>query len=165
MLNTPAELNALHRKYWKTQAVLRNKRVAHPGVLAFALEQLDAEAEARIPLPYRRRFEFFLEQADRARERFGLAQKGGRARKSDALQMLIEGLVRNRPKTTLKELMKELKQRESGDVIDDIAGAFIHYKDCTREQGKKGQVISCRAKISGLKHRLTRARNKILTET
>jgi hypothetical protein len=164
MTTTIAELNEFHRKYWQEQKVLRERRMAAPPVLEFAIEDWRSEMQSGQPIGYWKSLDYFLAHAERAKQQFGLAQKGGRAEKRDSLQKLIIEIVRKEPNIGVEQLLVKLK--ETDDIIDEIADGKIYFRSSDTEKlaSAKEIVILRSAKISGLKHRLTRARKKTHSE-
>jgi hypothetical protein len=169
MIATTAELNEFHRKYWEEQKTLMQRRMAQRAVLEAAIEDLDTQCKRGIPVKFQKTFEFALADAERSKQRFGLALKGGKAGKIDPLQNLIIEIVRLHPDISWTQLLEELTDHQGSGVIDDIADGKIHFRaEGTNKAGDtknaKEKVISYTAKLSGLKHRLTRARKRILKE-
>lgn len=169
MMTTTAELNEFHRKYWEGQKILMERRMAQRAVLEAAIEDLDTQCRRGIAVRFQKTFEFALADAERSKERFGLALKGGKAGKVDALQKLILEIVRLEPDISRARLLEKLAGLQGGEVIDEIAGGKIYFRSADTEKASgtknaKEKVISYAAKIPALKHRLTRARKKIQQE-
>ncbi len=75
-------------------------------------------------------------------------------KKSDVLQHAIEDLVRRDPHITLPEVKDMLTQDRSPELIEDVdedAISFVWFDGSGRRRSKP-------AVISGLKHRLSRAK-------
>jgi hypothetical protein len=96
---------------------------------------------------------------------------GGKAAKASALQKLIIDIVRQNPIIGLRELLDALRQRQGDGIIEEVDGEHIYFRpsgtavmleDCEAVEKK---ASSAAAPISGLKHRLTRARQKICNES
>lgn len=87
------------------------------------------------------------------------AVKAGKAAKADALQLLIYELVEANPDISAKELLKILN---SGDEDANCDGIILSIGDnyIEFENGKKksGLINFKKAKVSGLKDRLSRAK-------
>jgi hypothetical protein len=164
LITTIAELNEFHRTYWQQQKHLRERRMAAKTVLEFAIEDWKSEMQSGLPFGYWKSLDYFLAQADQAKQRFGLAQKGGRAEKIDPLQKLILAIVQQEPNIGVEQLLVKLQGTEA--VIDEIADGKIYFRSSDAEKiaSAKEIVVLRSAKISGLKHRLTRARKKICRE-
>jgi hypothetical protein len=130
-------------------------RVADPAVFETAVE-LVAFALTQPPLDIGRFFSTVaLKEAENLKRRFQfrLAQQGGRARKADALTLLIEKMVASRPGITLSELRRELNRLwEARAIVQDIDENEISYVN----QGGRMKTV----RISGLKDRLSRAKRK-----
>jgi hypothetical protein len=77
-------------------------------------------------------------------------QKGGKARKTDALQEVIIDLVRGNPQITERELRDKLTRESYPDLIEDVEEDSIYFK--TQDGRSKA------ASIAGLKDRLSRAK-------
>lgn len=91
------------------------------------------------------------------------ASHAGKAPKSDALNILIENIVRSNPNISAKELEAILRRNPKynafcGGIILTITDDLIEYKN---GENKKGDAIIKTAKISGLKDRLTNAKKRI----
>lgn len=91
------------------------------------------------------------------------ARHAGKAPKSDALNILIENIVRSNPNISAKELEATLRNTSKydglhGGIILTITDDLIEYKN---GENKKGDAIIKTAKISGLKDRLTNAKKRI----
>ena len=150
---TPKELNEEYDRFWKEQAELLHRRMANDAVREAALG-LIREQELHLPVRYRFSLEAALEKAEKTGQRCSAewSRKGGKAKKTDTLQLVIEKIVADRPSTTLRQLEQQLRALERIEVIDEIADDLISF---TAANGRfKG------AKLSGLKHRLSRAKKK-----
>jgi hypothetical protein len=170
MITTTAELNEFYRKYWDGQKILMERRMAQGAVLEVAIEDLDAQCKRGVPVKFQKSFELALADAERSKQRFGLALKGGRAATIDSLQKLILEIVRLDLDISRAQLLEKLMDFQGEGVIDEIADGKIYFRGAdTKKAGgtknAKEKVISYTVKISGLKHRLTRARKEILKET
>lgn len=91
------------------------------------------------------------------------ASHAGKAPKSDALNILIETIVRFDPNISAKELEAMLRSKPKynafrGGIILTITDDLIEYKN---GENKRGEAIIKTAKISGLKDRLTDAKKRI----
>jgi len=170
---TVAELNQRHREFWAQQAVLFDKRMANKAIRTAALAMIKEE-ELRISRFEERKslqwaLEFVahavrggLEDSETVREYVVeavvqkcqiVAGKGGKAPKADALQKLIEEAVEADIDISWKALLRIFdKNKNSQRIITDVDEKFVCYYSKGREK---------KAPISGLKDRLTRARNKI----
>lgn len=151
------EMNIHHRSFWEAEAVKFRGRAERPALIAAALRRVQDEQLRRVPVTSQKDLGAFLADVERelaefsqmsARER---GANGGRSRKPDALNLIIESLVAKRPRVSLAQLLDSLKQHEGLGVISDIADNEIGY--VTKGHSK---VI----RVSGLKDRLSRARKK-----
>jgi hypothetical protein len=132
---SPAEMNRRHREFWDVESQVFERRLADPQLVAAATEDMNSEILRRVPIYSRKTMELAFEDAEkrRAKIRSGDGSKGGRPRRGDALQGLIEEIVSARPAIVIE--------------IEDDKIWFSDARDASRS-----------APISGLKNRLTRAR-------
>ena len=160
---TPEELNKINEAFWsdsgkggqiteKMKEILGGEK---NQLTADILARIDEAQERQVPIKNRHSLEYKNKKAISV-----LGQKqstAGSHGKPDGLNILIEEIVITKPMITLKELLAELKRCEQGGVITDIADGVIGFitQDGT-EDGKQEY-----APISGLKHRLTRARKNL----
>jgi hypothetical protein len=131
-------------------------------ILQIATDDVRSEAARRVPLGPQKLFEQALADAENTKKfvQRDFSRKGGRARKSDELQDLIEEIVLAKPNINTHRLLLELKgERGVGRVsIDGVSDCLrngrreIHFEDC------KGTPKA--APVSGLKDRLSRAKAK-----
>jgi hypothetical protein len=172
------EFNRRNHEFWVREGALMERRMADPAVLETAVETIAYETTRHVPIQNQMSFEKALEHAENAKRRFirELARTGGKAEKTDSLQELIIEIVRSDPGISLRQLLEALRRHERGSIIDEIDVTHIHYRTCLN--GKKAAVSGdseqsetrrkkerpASAPISGLKHRLTRARKTILKE-
>jgi hypothetical protein len=151
---TCAELNEEYRRFWANQADLLRQRITNDIVRQIALDFLREQELMEVPMRSRWSLEKALENAETSGKRFAAewSRKGGKANKSDALQLLIEDIVKQRPATSARELEDELRRRERVEPIDEIADGQISFTD-------NGHLKD--APLSGLKDRLSRAKKKL----
>jgi hypothetical protein len=154
LIRTPKEFNEANSRFWRERRIVLYERMADPAISETASEAWRAQQSRAVPLANQFSLETALEDAERAGQRFlkQLARKGGTVRKTDALQLLIEKIVERRPSISRDELLNSLDAAKHPGIIQDIDTAFIHFtnhKDTTKK-----------ARISGLKDRLTRAKKK-----
>lgn len=130
-------------------------RMADDAIRDTAFENLAAETQKRVSLPLQTSLYDALAAAERVGQRFVSqhSRKGGRARKTDTLQELIEQLVRRNPTITEPELLKALRRHQPIEPIQDIEGKVVFF---TTHDGRTKQ-----AKLSGLKDRLRRAKQRL----
>ena len=154
-IRSGSDLNRRFEEFWAEQNVLFEKRMADPALLESAIEILDYEQRRGVSVYSQTTFEAALERAEKARRKMLSEQgrKGPQARKKDTLSELIEQAVRSNPAVTETELLAHLDQlRCPGGVIEDIDEEVIAYN----QNGRLKET-----KISALKHRLARAREKV----
>jgi hypothetical protein len=151
---TLAELNEQARIFWAAQAALLEKRMADEAVCDMAFETINAELIRGVPARYQTTLESALLDAENKRNRHSknFSQKGGKAKKTDALQDLIDGLVRKTPSISVKSLEKQIRTEERQGIIEEVTAHKIYFNHDGRSKS---------APLSGLKHRLTRANKKL----
>jgi hypothetical protein len=156
-------LNIRHRRFWRRQSAIALKRLSDPALFKLAFRDMRSEEQRGIPVKHRKSLELALEDASTislevAKDTFVLAhrefsRKGGLARAPSPLQNLIENIVRQAPKLDRNGLMLRLKQESGEGVIASVDRTFISYF------AHDGSVRTSR--VSGLKDRLSRAKEKI----
>jgi hypothetical protein len=156
-------VNERNTTFWHMQSALTLKQVSDETVFERAKNDMDSEVARAVPLRSRKTLEQALADVVGARKVFqaDFSRRGGRARKSDALQGLILEIARRRPAITVGQLLWELKGVSGAEIIirveseaDVLAGEGrkIHFMDYD-ERPKT-------ASLSGLKYRLARAKKK-----
>ncbi|MGD0421084.1 MAG: hypothetical protein ABSA68_16125 [Xanthobacteraceae bacterium] len=151
---TLKEFSESHQRFWEDQHLLLTQRMADVAVREAAFGAMRAEQVRGLPVYYQSSIYKALEDAERVRTR-SLAEhsrKGGNAKKTDALQGLIESVAEKRPLITVKELERELRARQNIEIIEDIDDRVICFAN--------GDKLK-EAKLSGLKDRLSRAKKKL----
>jgi hypothetical protein len=131
------------------------RRLADPDLQAIALAFLADEQARSVPIRNQKSWEHTLRDAEGMlqRSQHRLSRLGGKAKKQDALQLLIVDIVRKQPEITGKQLVLELeKVRDARGGVDDIEDGTIHFVD-------GGHLKS--APVSGLKDRLSRAKRTV----
>lgn len=151
---TLEEVNECNRRFWDDQNLLLRQRMASGAALDAALDVLRAEQIGGVPIRLQTSLYKALEDAERTGKRFLTehASKGGRAKKLDALQILIERIVVREPSISVRQLEQQLEAYQGIDVIDDIEDGSIWFTN--------GDSLK-EAKLSGLKDRLSRAKRKL----
>ena len=164
-LPTPKEINELNRQFWSKQTDLMDQRMADPEILKIAMKDIESESLRQVPLYNQKSFARALETAAKTKAdilktaaksfQSDFSKRGGTAPKADALQRLIMEIVQRKPNITEPELLGELENRKSGSIISDIDNddGFIEFQN--------GDQQFKRARISGLKDRLSRAKKKL----
>jgi hypothetical protein len=152
---TLTEYNARNRQFWDDQQTLLARRMANVAIREPALAVLQAEIVKRLPIRFQTSIYQALEAAEQIGTRFLTEQsrKGGGAKKTDTLQLLIEKIVQRRPAITLRQLEAELEAHQGIDTIEDIADGTISF---TNHNGSSKD-----APLTGLKDRLSRAKKKM----
>ncbi|HYL33444.1 MAG TPA: hypothetical protein VEU53_09915 [Stellaceae bacterium] len=160
-----ARLNRLNRRFWRKRAKRMEQRLGDVAIRETAFALIRSEHQRGVPLFHQISVDLALEQAAHASDRFikasdsyerfikERAREAGKAKKTDALQMAIEALVRQDPRITEPQLRTKLTREQWPDVIEDVDDEVIAFKD-RHGRGKE-------AKLSGLKDRLSRARMKV----
>jgi hypothetical protein len=160
---TPQEVNRWNQEFWLVESQLRDRRMSDELLLNFAQEDMRSERAREVSIKSQKTFEQALSDAEKLRNtvRSAFSRKGGSAPRCDALQSLIEEIVRENPKITQGQLLRELKgARGAGTVVPDEkvdrvpdAEKWIHFVNEDRKPKE--------ASVSGLKDRLSRAKRKI----
>lgn len=156
-------LNELHRNFWEHESGLFRQHFDNSVVRQFALDLAADERIRRTPVFNQMTLEAATERAAKAQAAFvreaqkdfpsQLGKTGGRPKRADALQAVIEQIVAAEPKISTENLLKKLVERASiRDVIDEVGDEDI----CFMEKDE----FRC-ARRNGLKDRLTRARKTI----
>jgi hypothetical protein len=164
-----AEFNRKHRDFWDDQKIRMKQRMANREILEIAVETIAFEAKRGVSVRSQMSFEKALEYAAEAKRRFiqRMARSGGKAAKTDPLQKMIIDVVRQKPRISLKTLLKELQHRRGDGIIEDIDETHIYFRHAgVAPHGQMDEAIERKstlisAPISALKHRLTRARKKV----
>jgi hypothetical protein len=152
---TLSEINALHQKFWrarakKTERLLADEHIAQEAFIA-------VKEQSRLPVRCQMSYDSLLDREEARRER-GLiwfrqenGRRGGKCRKSDRLQELIEDIVAKKPRIDCPTLLRLLRGKQGAGVIVDVD------EDITFDDSN-GKLKS--AEITGLKDRLYRAKKK-----
>jgi len=152
---TISEINECNRRFWDEQNELRDRRIAHEAIRDTAFARFFDEQVRGVPVRNQTTIEKFLADAEADKRRF-LSQQaghGGRAKKSDALQRLILDLVRTDPEITEPRLKTMLTRDRFPGVIDDVDETNICL---VQPNGRLKE-----SPLSGLKHRLSRAKKAL----
>jgi hypothetical protein len=152
---TAEELNEKHTRFWADQAEFLTRRMTDDAVRGTALGLIREQEVRGLPVRYRLSLEQALETAEKIGQRFSAewSRKGGKAKKTDALQILIDNIVERRPSISTDQLARELRRRERIEVIDEIADGRITFINTD------GRLKD--ARLCGLKDRLSRAKKKL----
>jgi hypothetical protein len=154
--NRLAEINACNAAFYAKLSVHTQRRMSDAGLLRSAFDDLDDET-FRLPLYFRKPIEFLLEEAERKRTFFmGLnGRKGGK--RKDALQTLIDRIVGRKPDIDGNGLLHGLRNENGNGIVQDVANGEVTFVNSS------GKLRS--AKISALKHRLSRAKKKLVAKS
>ncbi len=160
-----AEINRRNREFWETQRAALAECVDDDNLLAEVLDNVKFHNQG-VPINSQKTFESVLERvqkqrsAHRREQLTEFARKGGKTEKPDALQKLILERVPRNPDISEQQLLNELRRQRGNSCIYDIAedseGALTIF--FTEPDGRLGE-----APVSGLKHRLSRAKKKLLS--
>jgi hypothetical protein len=153
-ITTLAELNRRNREFWDAQQLLLERRMVDTAIRETAFEIMRDEINREVPVKRQQSIYAALEYAENAKQRFfsERGREGGRAKKTDALQELIEAFVERNPALTARRLADKLRGHERIEPIQDIDDGVICF---TNHDGSTKT-----ATLSGLKDRLSRAKRK-----
>jgi hypothetical protein len=140
-----------------------NEQIVDEALYEIAMRNLNSEYLRAVPVKSQNTLEDALAHAAESKTTVqrSFSRKGGKQAKPDALQRVIEKIVKEKPNTTGHELLRGLPDGEWAGTVTKIdkknevlAGvAMIHFV----EENGMPKV----APISGLKDRLSRAKKKI----
>jgi len=158
------ELNERNVLFWHTRSEMTLKHLSDESIFSLAKKDMDSEAFRGVPLRSRKSLEQALADFANAKHGFqaDFSRKGGKARKCDAFNDLIEEIANRRPAITAGQLLWELKGASGAGVVTRVEsvadvradeGRQIHYVD------NDGRPKT--ASVSGLKWRLARAKGKM----
>jgi hypothetical protein len=152
---TPKSVNESHRRYWAEQRVTLANGLADDPLREAAFELLADELRRHVSAYSQMSIYHALSCAEYMRRRFleAQARRGGKTKKTDALQELIKDFVQHLPSITVWQLEEKLRARQGTSVIQDIAEGTIWF---TNHNGS-----SKTAPLTGLKDRLFRAKRSI----
>jgi hypothetical protein len=164
-LLSPQQVNERNRMFWDVQSKLRAERISSEAILEIAINDVRSET-SKVSIRLQKPFDQALADAEKTMNivQSAFSRKGGKAPKRDALQILIQDIVIQKPKITAGQLLYTLKSiRGAGTVTSieeesDVRGGeprMIHYVDDSRTPKT--------ASLSGLKDRLSRAKRKIVS--
>lgn len=165
---TLKRINEQNTLFWRVQSEVTSKYASDKTLFNLAKKEMDSEIVRGVSLRERKPLDLLL--ADFAGAKSDLqpdfqaefSRKGGKARKGDALQGLIEEIARRRPAIIPAQLLVELEGPEAAGVVTHVEseaevlagkGRKIHYVD---DDGRPKT-----ASVSGLRYRLARAKEKI----
>ena len=156
---TISEINEKNRLFWEEQNALRDRRIADEAIRETAFSRLSSEQVRGLPAYYQTPIEKLLADAEGDKQRFlfDRARRGGQAKKSDALQQAIVSLVQSDLDITEAKLRAMLTRERLPELIEDVDEeeiSFVWLDGSGRRRSKQ-------AAISGLKHRLSRAKKAL----
>jgi hypothetical protein len=152
-------INARNKAFWAAESKELERRIQRPDWVKEAIHTLEDELRRMVPAKNTHSLESAIASAERTSDRFAGAQArirgaaGGRSRRLDPLNELIEAAVSRRPAISCEELLGELKADAPGAIVEEVTAEMISY---VAANGKLMEVP-----VSGLKDRLSRARKKI----
>lgn len=159
------KINRRNKQFWSKQSKLTVQRISDPTLYALAARDMLSEA-IRVGFREQKSLDQALADAEQSQNilleslphaeepwRRIASRKGGRALKTDALQVLIETCVRERPDITQRQLWHRLNKHLGLGVIRAIDSQKIEFS------ARNGEPKT--APVSGLKDRLSRAKSKI----
>lgn len=150
------QINEDNRRFWEEQNTLNERRVSDAMVRETAFARLFNEQARGVPVRSQATIEQLLADVEEENRRFlsRQARKAGQAKKPDALHQAISDLVRRDPQITLAKVRAMLTRERSPGLIEDVEEETIWFvQPDGSEEGRPKK-----APISGLKHRLSRAK-------
>lgn len=155
-MSSLAEINRRNREFWNARQALAATRMADAAICDTAFEIILAQQNKGVPGNCQTSHYEALEIGERAKKRClsQQARKGGIAERMDALQELIEEFVNSNPTLTARQLEDKLRANQDIEPIQDVDDEVVSF---TTSDGRTKKAM-----LSGLKHRLTRARKKTL---
>jgi hypothetical protein len=159
-----AELNAMHQQFWLKQSELLNKRICDKDLYTIAMRTLESEQRMMVPVKNRKTLEGALEDAEDSRRIFqsSFARSGGKTAKTDALQRRISEIVNREPNISCLQLLHKFRNlvREGDEVIIKVDRQSDLLVDELPQIRFRDHGTSKTTPISGLKHRLSRAKKQ-----
>jgi hypothetical protein len=151
-------LNQIYRSYYEKEREHFDRRVSLGNLGVKAMERIRLHQSTSVPMQCRTTYEYELRYAEECQilGRSEFARLGGRAPKIDSLQQVIVNILGQQPKITVQELLRRLRALPVGEIVEDITDGTITFYSNGRLK---------EAKVSGLKHRLTRARTAFQNES
>jgi hypothetical protein len=149
---TLKQINQANRGFWNKQRELLPQRLADDALRQSAFEIMQAEQTRGYPAKHQMSLYQALDEGDQSDRRSltRLSRKGGKARKTDALQKLIIQIAQRHPSITAPELLSKLKSQQGIEPIVEVDVLIINFKN------HNGTYKD--ASITGLKDRLSRAK-------
>jgi hypothetical protein len=161
---TLRDINQANEHFWSMQTILMHSRISDESLLKLGLGHLMSEYARGVPVKAQRSVEQIFADIENVsiHSHVTFSQKGGKKRKSDALQDLIVTFASENPQIRENGLRSRLKKEVGQGVIQSIdserhrlAGdaLLIRFFD---HNGKEKT-----ASVRGLKDRLSRAKKEI----
>jgi hypothetical protein len=152
---SPVEMNRRYSEFWAAENQNFERRLGDTLIRAIATEVLESESARSVQVYSRITLESALAKAEELTNKIRSADgsRGGRPRRNDALQSLIEEIVAKNPKITDSLLLERIRLEQFGGIVEDVDDREMHFKH--------GEDESRSAPISGLKDRLSRARKSL----
>jgi hypothetical protein len=164
---TPALINKwntdFYREFYRRQAIQMKEWISDEAILQIAVMVVNSEESRGVPIREQQSLAQALEKGAKAK-RFvltGLAHKGGKAPKDDALNELIAQRLRKYPRMGVMQLLAELEGEVGAGVvtsIDNPSDLLVGDIPCLHYVNDNGKPKT--ASIPGLKDRLSRAKRK-----
>ena len=156
---TITQWNQRNVEFWREQSELMRARIKDEVVLAITIRDLESEVRRGVAIRSQKSFEQALADAAESKRviRGQFAREGGKSRKPDALQQIIERLVKGDPNLSERGLYHALREEMTDCTITQIHGGSDGAREgeiCfISDDGKQKS-----APLSGLKDRLSRAK-------
>jgi hypothetical protein len=159
---TLAGINAINQEFWRKRAENRDRQLRDEHLANEAYYDLKEQMRLQAHIRLQKSYEELLDGAEERRERAlqwvrqEHGRQGGKARKPDTLQAVIQKIVERKPTIDCPTLLKLLQDKQGIGVIEDVDGEDISFTD------SNGRSKS--TKITSLKDRLLRAKKKIKSQ-
>ena len=160
-------VNDRNRQFWAQRAQMEEEWMKDDAVTLVAWASISREInDPRLPMSYRRSFGQALEDATHAKAPFqdsyraSFSRMGGSASKGDALNHLIQEILVTDPEITEKQLIRKLKNSDSPIEVRIYEEYEVKAGDEPMIHWKAGDKTLKTAPLSGLKSRLSRAKDK-----
>jgi hypothetical protein len=126
---TAQDLNEQNRRFWRIQSELLDKRMSDELLYTIATMDVCSETLRQVPIYSQKSLEQALADAEKIKSacQTAFSRKGGSTPRCDALQGLIEEIVREKMKITQGQLLGELKgARGAGTVIPETKRLIVN---------------------------------------
>ena len=151
---TAAELNERNRVFWEEQRRLLDQRLSDITIAKVAHQRIQREMTS-LPLALQVSFEGALADAEAAAEiiRADYARDIASAARPDPLQEFIVAALKENPGLTVQDLHAKLRAAANTGAFGNVTDGVIEFHN------RRGRLKQ--ATVSGLKDRLSRARQKL----